>query len=149
MATVMAGKTGMVGEVVEEGRVAGSWLSPAAAAASLGISERTLWRHQREGKLSKRIVSGRAEVFVPGDLSGAPDEKVTSMTLARGAEEQAKLALALVEELRRREDEARASLERQGERVEALALELGRVTAERDALVLKIAARRWWNPQTW
>jgi hypothetical protein len=59
--------------------VVGVWLPPAAAAARLGLSERTLWRQVKAGRYHKRTLGGRSTVLVPlPDMTtDVPDDRAT------------------------------------------------------------------------
>ncbi len=130
-----------VSEVVPDDALPpGEWLSPAAAASHLGVSERTLWRLVGKGRYHRRVVDRKAQVLVPtsaplpdtgatfpaaqdapsvsGNLAGVPDTSV----------------LAVVAELRRQHESTQARIAAQDERIAALERENGALTARLLAL---------------
>lgn len=143
------------GDVIAPTGTAGAWMRPPPAAAALGISERTLWRHVEAGRYRKRIVDGRAEVFVPGEMSGAPDSVATPQSLAERREPD-NSAMLVVAELQRHLTALEASRAADMDRLTRQAEEIGRLQAERDALREQLDAerqaraaaerRRWWWP---
>lgn len=153
------------GEVIEPSDVAGAWLTPPAAALHLDVSERTLWRYVEAGRYHKRIVRGRAEVFIPGaqDASDSlPDSPDTPNLPAVQAPPDTGLTLAVIEELRAQRLQDADTIDRQAQRIAALEREAGTQAARANGLEAQLAAevarreraeqgaarlreRRWWR----
>lgn len=135
------------GDVIEPTDTTGTWLRPPAAAFRLGVSERTLWRHVDAGRYVKRIVDGRAEVFVPGEMSGVPDISAAPQSLAERREPD-NSAMLVVTELQRHLTALEASRAADMDRLTRQAEEIGKLKAERDAARAEADAERaktWWD----
>ena len=117
-------------------QAAGVWLPLRDAAARLGLSERTLHRRIRTGKLKKRAtLSGRLEVWVPGPTD-AP-ASVGRPSVADGlsdADGRAERQLAAIERFNAAVSQQVGPLvdlvERQQRTIAEQAEELGRLRAE-------------------
>jgi hypothetical protein len=143
----------VTGEVVDESFAGkGEWLAPPLAAIRLDISERTLWRRVDAGKLRKRIVSGRAQVYVP--LSGAAPateesrentEETSEIAHVTPDRQSDVLALALIQEFQARREKDAATITSLTETVTRQAEEIGRLTGELNEtrLPLRKRLKRW------
>jgi|SRR5215471_16142060 len=138
----------------------GEWLPPVEACARLGISERTLWRRVDAGRFEKRVIRGRAEIWVPvagtpsvsqavaGMAGGVAAPPVPLEIVAEGLHRAVEpLLAAWSQELaqRRSEDRERAV------RAEARVLELERENARLSATLVErclpwpARLRRWFS----
>jgi len=143
------GTESVSGEVVDQSfSGAGEWLTPSQAASRLGMSERTLWRRIDTGKLQKRIVSGRAQVYVPmaGTVPATNHaEENQENAVAVPGRQPDMLALALIEEYRqqRQQDANHVS------RLTARLTELERENAVLQERLSRLSWRQrllaWWN----
>jgi hypothetical protein len=144
------------GEVVDQSFAGnGEWLTASLAAARLGMSERTLWRRIDAGKLRKRMVAGRAEIYVPlaGTLPATEQTEETRPpeSIAVSAVSDT-LALAIIEELRaqRLADAERltsltADTQRQAETIGTLKAEAAELRRQLD----EVRRKRWYDPRRW
>jgi hypothetical protein len=142
------------GDVVSAPDVTGDWLSPAAAALRLGISERTLWREVKAGKYHRKIEDRKALILVPD--SGARGRQATETGLAVAPDSSAN-APALAELANRLTRQAN-TVTRQAVQITRLNADKQKLTAERDALAERLAGvererdqlreaaeRPWWQ----
>jgi hypothetical protein len=143
----------VTGEVVDESFAGkGEWLAPPLAAIRLDISERTLWRRVDAGKLRKRIISGRAQVYVP--LSGVMPATAESRENAEENRENVgvvpvtppdTLVPAVIHELRVRREQDTSTIAS----LTARLTELERENAVLQHKVIEHEKRRWrWPWQT-
>lgn len=145
-----AGVTGVddvmvaTGDMVTDADLAGTWVPLPQALLALDISERTLWRRVKGGKLLTRVKDRRSEFFVAvAPVTGTPAEPSSSLMIAassslmipEGQLDIARLEQALEQALGPLND----AFERQAARVTELERE-NAVLAERVAQ----AERRHW-----
>jgi hypothetical protein len=140
------------GEVVSETYDGpGEWVPIALAAIRRGVSERTLRRRQDAPTppYRQQLIGGKSHVWMP--LSGIPPDNPATTgsepdttAVAVPDTSDTRLALAILEDLKRRDQEAQERLTRQAE-------EIGTLKAECDHLAAQLAearaartARRWW-----
>jgi hypothetical protein len=147
------------GEVVSKAYAGlGEWLPIAAGAYRLGVHERTLRRWLDEGLYQRRSVKGRTQVYVPvsgsapdspdtdPDVSGVSDRPPgTALDVSRP--EPDTLALALLEELKRRDQDQAERLTCQAETIGTLKAKLDAAAAEAAELRRQLdeARRPWWR----
>lgn len=134
----------------------GEWLPIAAGAYRLGVHERTLRRWLDEGLYQRRSAKGRTQVFVPlsgpapdspdsePDTSGDPPD--TTLDVSRPAPDA--LGLAILEEMKRQDQEKTERLTRQAEEIGKLKAELAASEARAALLDADLKAARdrpWWR----
>jgi len=110
----------------------GAWLSIQDAARQLSVSERTIYRKADQGKLRRRSrPDGRVEVFVPM----TPPSDKSDDSSDNGSQPSALLLVEhLTHALTRQAEAFNAELAASRQRIEDLARENGRLTAENEAL---------------